>query len=224
MPSGPASLDGVGRLLVSCTDRPGIVAAVVALPARARREHRRRPTSTRPTPRAARFFMRMEFRLDGRRPGGRARARRSPPRSPSRSAMDWRIAYARGASASRSSSRATTTACSSCCGAGAAASWTPTSRSSSSNHAELAARRRGASACPFEHVPVDARRRKPAAEAALLELLGGAFDLVVLARYMQILSRRLPRRRSARRSSTSTTRSCRPSRAPTPTRARTSAA
>jgi formyltetrahydrofolate deformylase len=40
---------------------------------------------------------------------------------------------------------------------------------------------------PFEHVPV-APETKAAAEARQLELLGGRFDLVVLARYMQILS------------------------------------
>ena len=39
----------------------------------------------------------------------------------------------------------------------------------------------------FEHVPVD-RDAKAEAERAMLDLLGGSFDLVVLARYMQILS------------------------------------
>ena len=39
----------------------------------------------------------------------------------------------------------------------------------------------------YEHVPVE-RDRKPEAEARQLELLAGQFDLVVLARYMQILS------------------------------------
>jgi formyltetrahydrofolate deformylase len=38
-----------------------------------------------------------------------------------------------------------------------------------------------------EHIPVQ-RDAKAAAEAALLELLGGSYDLIVLARYMQILS------------------------------------
>jgi formyltetrahydrofolate deformylase len=41
---------------------------------------------------------------------------------------------------------------------------------------------------PFHHVPVTPDT-KPEAEACLLELLGGHCDLVVLARYMQILSR-----------------------------------
>jgi formyltetrahydrofolate deformylase len=40
---------------------------------------------------------------------------------------------------------------------------------------------------PFHHVPV-AKGRKPEAEAELLKLLDGECDLVVLARYMQILS------------------------------------
>ena len=40
---------------------------------------------------------------------------------------------------------------------------------------------------PFVHVPV-APETKPQAEAAMLEQLAGRFDLVVLARYMQILS------------------------------------
>jgi formyltetrahydrofolate deformylase len=40
---------------------------------------------------------------------------------------------------------------------------------------------------PFEHIPVT-KDTKQAAEHAQLALLGGNFDLVVLARYMQILS------------------------------------
>jgi formyltetrahydrofolate deformylase len=55
-----------------------------------------------------------------------------------------------------------------------------------SNHPDL----RGdveAFGVPFVHVPVP-KGGKPEAEEALLELLGARFDLVVLARYMQILS------------------------------------
>jgi len=40
---------------------------------------------------------------------------------------------------------------------------------------------------PFHHIPVD-RDNKPAAERRQFELMEGAVDLVVLARYMQILS------------------------------------
>jgi formyltetrahydrofolate deformylase len=55
-----------------------------------------------------------------------------------------------------------------------------------SNHDDLAdeAARSGVE---FVHVPVTPET-KPAAEAQMLELLAGRYDLVVLARYMQILS------------------------------------
>jgi formyltetrahydrofolate deformylase len=55
-----------------------------------------------------------------------------------------------------------------------------------SNHPDLRADVEGFG-LPFHHVPVE-KGRKPEAEAKLLELLGGRFDFVVLARYMQILS------------------------------------
>jgi formyltetrahydrofolate deformylase len=55
-----------------------------------------------------------------------------------------------------------------------------------SNHADLE-RDVAAFGVPFHHVPV-ARDDKPAAERKMLELLAGKADLVVLARYMQILS------------------------------------
>jgi len=55
-----------------------------------------------------------------------------------------------------------------------------------SNHALLAPSVE-ALGIPFHHIPVTADT-KPAAEAAQLELLEGQADLVVLARYMQIIS------------------------------------
>jgi formyltetrahydrofolate deformylase len=55
-----------------------------------------------------------------------------------------------------------------------------------SNHAELE-REAARFDVQFEHVPVTPDT-KPAAERQLLELLGGSFDVIVLARYMQILS------------------------------------
>ena len=63
---------------------------------------------------------------------------------------------------------------------------TPTSRRSISNHPDL-----GPEAAvldlPFHHVPVE-RGAKAAAEERMLGLLAGTTDLVILARYMQILS------------------------------------
>jgi formyltetrahydrofolate deformylase len=41
---------------------------------------------------------------------------------------------------------------------------------------------------PYHHIPVPTKEDKPAAEQELLELLDGKCDLVVLARYMQVLS------------------------------------
>jgi formyltetrahydrofolate deformylase len=55
-----------------------------------------------------------------------------------------------------------------------------------SNHADLA-EETAAAGVPFHHIPVE-RGNKQAAEARALELLTGEADLLVLARYMQILS------------------------------------
>jgi formyltetrahydrofolate deformylase len=55
-----------------------------------------------------------------------------------------------------------------------------------SNHPDLADDVAGFG-LPYHHVPVE-KGRKSEAEAALLDLLADRFDLVVLARYMQILS------------------------------------
>ena len=56
-----------------------------------------------------------------------------------------------------------------------------------SNHDRLS-RESQAAGVPFHHVPVPAEG-KPAAEAAMLDLLAGNAEVLVLARYMQILSR-----------------------------------
>lgn len=55
-----------------------------------------------------------------------------------------------------------------------------------SNHDDLRGEAE-ATGVPYHHVPVTAQD-KPQAEAAMLELLAGSADLMVLARYMQILS------------------------------------
>ena len=58
-----------------------------------------------------------------------------------------------------------------------------------SNHADLRAEVEAAG-LPYHHIPISPED-KPAAEAALLALLDGNCDLVVLARYMQVLSSEL---------------------------------
>jgi formyltetrahydrofolate deformylase len=72
-----------------------------------------------------------------------------------------------------------------------------------------------AAGLPFVHIPVTPAT-KPRAEAELLALVDDLnADLVVLARYMQVLSDNTRRYRAAR--STSTTHFCLASRAPSPT-------
>jgi formyltetrahydrofolate deformylase len=56
-----------------------------------------------------------------------------------------------------------------------------------SNHADLRARAEEVGV-PFHHVPVPSPEAKPQAERRMLQLLGDGTELVVLARYMQILS------------------------------------
>ena len=58
-----------------------------------------------------------------------------------------------------------------------------------SNHPDLRAEVEAAG-LPYHHIPVS-KEDKPAAEAALLALLDGHCDVVVLARYMQVLSTEL---------------------------------
>lgn len=55
-----------------------------------------------------------------------------------------------------------------------------------SNHSDLQADA-AASGVPFEIIPVN-KATKPQAERMLLDLLRGKVDLIVLARYMQVLS------------------------------------
>jgi len=76
---------------------------------------------------------------------------------------------------------------------------------------------------PFHHIPVTAAT-KAQAEAKQYEVVQAeGAELVVLARYMQVLSDDMCRKLSAR-PSTSTTASCPASRAPSPTTRRTTAA
>ena len=76
---------------------------------------------------------------------------------------------------------------------------------------------------PFHHVAVEAGRQRWRPSERALEILAG-IDLLVLARYMQVLSPGFLDATSGRRRSISITASCPPSSAPTPTGAPTSAA
>ena len=149
------------------------------------------PTSTRPTRRAASSSCASSSRSPGWRSPGELEQRVRADRRAVRHGLALALRRAT-ASASRSSSRATTTACSTCCGAGGAASCDADDRAGGLQPRRPARRRRAASACrstTSRSRPDASRRPRRAAGAAR----AARVDLVVLARYMQILSRRLPR-------------------------------
>lgn len=178
----------VARLLISCPDRPGIVAAV----SRFLFEHGANildadQHSTDPA--GGTFFMRMVFGLEtaGAPATGRdALAQAFAAEVAEPFAMEWSISYAADRKrvailVSREDH----------CLLDLLWRWRSGELDADvglvlSNHrvAEHDAERFGV---PFAHVPV-APETKPEAEAAMLDQLGGRFDLVVLARYMQVLS------------------------------------
>jgi formyltetrahydrofolate deformylase len=202
-----------GRLLVDCADRPGIVAAVSGflfdLGANIVSSHQ---YSSDPS--GGRFFLRTEFFLEGEQrpamtrergseaePESEVRSREDPPSATAREqlrerfqsqvaerfAMDWQIRW-----------------------------WDERRRVAIlvsrhdhclvdllwrhrrgeldgdvvavvSNHSDLRGEAEAAGV-PYHHVPIEGESGMALAEARMLELLAGKVDVVVLARYMQILS------------------------------------
>jgi len=177
--------DGVGRLLVSCTDRPGIVAALSQF-LRDRGANILQSDQHTTDPEGGAFFMRTEFKLDGLEDDAEGFEQAFAAAVAEPLGMDWEMHYA-----SRRKRVAILVSRYDHCLAellwrrrrGELYADIPLVIS---NHAELApeATRFGVH---FEHVPVQ-RDAKADAERAMLDLLGGSFDLIVLARYMQILS------------------------------------
>ncbi len=176
---------GVARLLISCPDRPGIVAAV----SRFLFEHGANVLdadqhSTDPS--GGTFFMRMAFHLDGV-DGRRDELERSfGEQVAAPFGMEWSIAYA-----AERKRVAILVSREDHCLLDLLWRWRSGELDADvglvlSNHrvVEEDVERFGV---PFVHVPVTPQT-KPQAEAAILEQLAGRFDLVVLARYMQILS------------------------------------
>ena len=176
---------GVARLLISCPDRPGIVAAV----SRFLFEHGANVLdadqhSTDPT--GGTFFMRMAFHLDGVDVGRDELERTFGALVAAPFEMEWSIAYA-----AERKRVAILVSREDHCLLDLLWRWRSGELDADvglvlSNHrvVEEDVERFGV---PFVHVPVT-RETKPQAEAAILEQLAGRFDLVVLARYMQILS------------------------------------
>jgi formyltetrahydrofolate deformylase len=178
-------VEGVGRLLVSCTDRPGIVAALSQF-LRDSGANILQSDQHTTDPEGGVFFMRTEFKLDGLEASGEALERAFGAEVAEPFAMDWRMHYA-----ARRKRVAILVSRYDHCLAELLWRWRRGELHADiplvvSNHGDMAveAARFGVH---FEHIPVP-RDAKPGAEGALLDLLGGSFDLIVLARYMQILS------------------------------------
>lgn len=176
--------DDVGRLLITCPDRPGVVAAVSQFLFEAGANiTESQQYSTDPF--GGTFFLRLEFHLDGLADLATGLGQRFAALA-DRFSMRWHLT--RAAELKRVAimvSRADH--------ALQEILWRAQSgelradiRMVISNHreAEEAARWWG---IPFHYVPVTPQT-KGEAEAAQLGLLTGAADLVILARYMQILS------------------------------------
>jgi formyltetrahydrofolate deformylase len=183
--SGSASVSGERlRMLISCPDRPGIVAAVSRYLFEAGANIVRSDQHIA-DPRGGPFFMRLAFDLPE---GGRGWAALEPAfrRVAAEFGMDWRVEFA-----DRPKRLAIFVSREDHC----LLELLQRRRSGDlradvalvvSNHPDLrdAVEPWG---IPFHHIPVT-RDGKAEAEAAQLDLLRGRVDLVVLARYMQILS------------------------------------
>ena len=170
-----------GRLLITCPDRHGIVAAVAGFLAGSGANI---ITSDQHStdPEGGEFFMRMEFTLErGDLELARARVRAGGRRA-ARHALAARPTPARPKRDGDPRARGGPLPASTCCGATAAASSTPRSRSSPPTIPTTAADVEGFG------IPYTTCRSRGQRADELLELLRGRVDLVVLARYMRILS------------------------------------
>jgi formyltetrahydrofolate deformylase len=179
----PAALTTM-RLLVSCEDRPGIVAAVSRFLFEAGGNIVRSDQYSS-DPVGGMFFLRMEFTLPPERLPGVAERFGLAIAEPFR--MTWRLW-----DAARPKRIAILVSRYDHCLQDLLWRWRRDELGAeivlvASNHPDL---REDVEALglPYHHVPVEAGR-KPEAEERLLELLVGSCDLVVLARYMQILSK-----------------------------------
>ena len=183
-PGGGAA---ISRLLISCPDRPGIVAAVSRFLAE---DGANIVSSDQHTtdPQDGTFFMRMEFHLPLTAHARAEFEARFARQVGEPFAMQWRMA-----DAARPKRVAVLASRSDHCLLDLLWRWRRGEIHAdiglvASNHPDL---RRDVEAfgLAYHHVPVEPGR-KPEAERQLLELLEreGPFDLVALARYMQILS------------------------------------
>jgi formyltetrahydrofolate deformylase len=175
----------IARLLIDCADRPGIVAAVSQFLAEAGANIISSDQHST-DPQGGAFFMRMEFALEMDALQRSELERRFASEVAEPFAMDWRMWD------SRTPKRvAILVSKYDHCLLDLLWRWRRGQLEAeivlvASNHEDARADTESFG-LPFHHVPV-AKGEKPAAEAQLLQLLDGKVDLVVLARYMQILS------------------------------------
>jgi len=172
------------RLLISCPDRPGIVAAVSRfLYETGANIVRSDQYST--DPQGGTFFLRMEFTLDPERRQGLAERFGLAVAEPF--GMTWRLW-----DASRHKRLAILVSREDHCLQELLWRWRRDQLEAdvvlvASNHPDHRETVEAAG-IPYHHVAVEEPGGKAASEARLLELLDGACDVVALARYMQILS------------------------------------
>ena len=175
----------IARLLVSCPDRHGIVAAVSGFLSESDANILSADQHST-DPEGGTLFMRMEFRVEGLRERRDELERAFAERVGRPFAMDWRFAYA-------SERRRMALLASRDDHCLLDLLWRRRRGELDaevvavvSNHPDHEADVRGFGV-PYHHIPVDPRDRR-SAEEQMLALLAGKVDLVVLARYMQILS------------------------------------
>lgn len=174
-----------GRLLIWCADRPGIVAAVSAFLA-GRGANITASDQHSSDPRDGRFFMRMEFQLAALDREAEGFEAAFGDEVASRFAMQWRIAYP-----GRRKRVAILVSHEGHCVLELISRWRRGELDADvvgviGNHRVLEDEVL-AQGVEFAHVPTPKGGREPA-ERELLGLLAGHCDVVVLARYMQILS------------------------------------
>jgi formyltetrahydrofolate deformylase len=173
------------RLLIDCADQPGIVAAVSGFLF----EQGANIVSSNQyssDPIGGRFYLRTEFFLEGLAEDRERFQRSFDAEVGQRFAMDWEIRY-RG----ERQRVAILVSRYDHCLMDLLWRWRRRELDADivgviSNHPDLAEEASSAGV-PFHHVPVD-KDAKEIAEERMLELLSGNVDLVVLARYMQVLS------------------------------------
>ena len=184
LPAVPDSYRNIGRMLISCPDKPGIVAAV----SRFLFEQGANITdsdqhSTDPT--GGTFFMRVEFHLTDLEQKG-AGIEKEFAKVAAAFQMDWRLAYAGRIKRMAIFVSRAEHALFELLWQRRAGDLRADIAMVISNHPDLA-ETVATWGIPFHHIPVE-HSSKQKAEEMQIQLMSDQVDLIVLARYMQILT------------------------------------